>query len=66
MRYIIKNIISNIEEASDLYNLSYIGNVIGVTVAKYINENKEGFEKDSFLNGINNGLTKSNQTNQEQ
>ncbi len=57
MNYIKKCIISKLEH--EIYNgdLSDIGNSIGQVIAKFIDENKEGYEKESFLHGINHGLT---------
>ena len=38
------------------YDLSDIGNIIGIVVGKYL-QKKSGFEKDDFLNGINHGFS---------
>lgn len=57
MNYIKKCIISKLE--NDIYNgdLDHIGRCIGQVVALFINENKKGYETQSFLDGINRGLT---------
>ena len=57
MNYIKKCIISKLE--NEIYNgdLSDIGNSIGQVVALFIDENKKGYEIQSFLDGINHGLT---------
>jgi hypothetical protein len=65
MNYIKKCIISKLE--NEIYNsdLLDIGNSIGEVVAKFIDENKSGYEKESFLHGINNGLTVSEKEEQK-
>jgi hypothetical protein len=38
-------------------DLSDLGNNIGMVVGKYFKKKKWGFQKDSFLHGINHGLS---------
>jgi hypothetical protein len=56
MSYIKKCIISKLNHEIFNGDLSDIGNSIGQVVAKFINENEKGYEKESFLHGINHGL----------
>jgi hypothetical protein len=62
MRYIKKCIISQLE--NEIYNgdLSDLGNSIGQIIGKFIDENKQGYEKNSFLEGIKHGISLSNGT----
>lgn len=57
MNYIKKCIISKLENEVYNGNLSEIGSSIGQIVALFIDENKKGYELQSFLDGINRGLT---------
>ena len=41
----------------DYGDLSDIGNEIGVIIAKYFNEDDNGFDKESFLAGLNHGIS---------
>ena len=52
---IISDIMKIIKD-SDVYDISDIGNLIGIAVAKYLNENM-GFEKEDFINGIKHGIS---------
>lgn len=38
-------------------DLSDIGNLVGIAIGKYINEKKMGFEKHSFIDGVNHGIS---------
>ena len=38
-------------------DLSDVGNEIGIIVGDWIDENKFGFEKDSFISGIKHGIS---------
>jgi len=40
-------------------DLSDIGNEIGMVIGKFIDEKLPGFEKESFLHGINHGIDQS-------
>lgn len=56
MNHIKKCIVSKLKYEVFNGDLSDIGNSIGQIVAKFINENEKGYEKESFLHGINHGL----------
>jgi len=43
-------------------DLSDIGNILGIVIGKYIDENEVGFQKDDFLNGIKHGISLSDGT----
>jgi hypothetical protein len=38
-------------------DLSDVGNEIGIVIARYFDENDIGFDKDSFLAGLNHGIS---------
>jgi len=38
-------------------DLSDVGNEIGIIVGEWIDENKMGYEKDSFISGIRHGIS---------
>jgi hypothetical protein len=43
-------------------DLSDIGNIIGLVIGEYIDDNKMGFGKDDFLHGLNHGFSLINET----
>ena len=38
-------------------DLSDVGNEIGIVIAKYFNDEDDGFDKESFLAGLNHGIS---------
>jgi len=52
------DIISTLNDIKyDNGDLSDIGNEIGIIIANYFNENEFGWDKNSFINGINHGIS---------
>jgi hypothetical protein len=55
--YIKEEIIKALNESKYDGDLSDIGNIIGMTVAKFFAEESMGFEKVDFLAGIKHGIS---------
>jgi len=41
----------------DIGDISDIGNEIGIILGKYIDEHEDGWDKDSFIAGLNHGIS---------
>ena len=62
MKQAIKEIVDQLNSVKYEGDLSDIGNEIGIVLAKYIDENKIGYELDSFIHGIEHGISLTNGT----
>ena len=41
----------------DMGELSDVGNEIGIVIAKYFDEEDNGFDKEAFITGLNHGIS---------
>jgi len=57
----LENLIEEIHEQLNTINynadLGDVGNEIGIVIAKYFDEDDMGFDKESFLSGLNHGIS---------
>ncbi len=53
---IVSEISKRLDNMHTMSDLSDIGNEIGMTIAKYFNENP-GYDLDSFIHGIKHGVS---------
>jgi hypothetical protein len=57
-----ESIVEQLEDANDNYpknmgDLSDVGNEIGIVIAKYFDDEDTGFDKESFISGLNHGIS---------
>jgi len=52
-----RDIIVQLNKADYKGDLSDIGNEIGIVIGKYIKKKKLGYEKRSFIDGVNHGIS---------
>ena len=57
-----KAIIKQLKNANNTYpenmgDLSDVGNEIGIVIAKYFDDQDGSFDKESFLSGLNHGIS---------
>lgn len=56
------DIIEQLKHANNTYpsnmcDLGDIGNEIGIIIARYFDENEMGFNEESFISGLNHGIS---------
>lgn len=66
---ITSDLIEHLQKSTKLppgCDLSDLGNEIGISVGKHINEAKTGYEMDSFIAGIRHGISLTNGTHSKE